>query len=191
MNFQTRSREDRAVYIHFDTLWGGSIMGKKYKSTPGLAALDMAVLVLAYIIGYYVRFRTLEGIFEEQLYRIGIVCLLLIYLCVALQTDFLKDLVERDYAKEIFLVFRINCILAVFMALLLYFLHIAGDYSRMFYGVIFVADICLMGSFRCLCKKLLRNYYKSDKFSLRFLILTNGARSEQVYGELTECVPAD
>jgi exopolysaccharide biosynthesis polyprenyl glycosylphosphotransferase len=191
MNFQTRSREERAVYIHFDTLWGGSIMGKKYKSTPGLAALDMAALVLAYIIGYYVRFRTLEGIFEEQLYRIGIVCLLLIYLCVALQTDFLKDLVERDYAKEIFLVFRINCILAVFMALLLYFLHIAGDYSRMFYGVIFVADICLMGSFRCLCKKLLRNYYKADKFSLRFLILTNGALAEQVYGELTECVPAD
>ena len=64
MNFQTRSREDRAVFIHFDTLWGGSIMGKKYKSTPGLAALDMAALVLAYIIGYYVRFRTLEGIFE-------------------------------------------------------------------------------------------------------------------------------
>ena len=54
------------------------IMGKKYRSTPGLAALDMAALVLAYIIGYYVRFRTLEGILEGQLYRIGIVCLLLI-----------------------------------------------------------------------------------------------------------------
>ena len=76
-------------------------MGKKYESTPGLVALDMLSLVLSYVIGYYVRFRTLEGIFEEQLYRIGIVCLLLIYVCVALRTQFLEGLLERDHASEI------------------------------------------------------------------------------------------
>ncbi len=166
-------------------------MGKKYKSTPGLAMLDMAALVLAYIIGYYVRFHTLEGIWEEQLYRIGIVCLLLIYLCVALKTDYLKNLVERDYSKEILLVLRINCILAVFMALLLYFLHIAGDYSRIFYGVIFAADVCLMALFRCLYKKILRKYYMADKFSLRFLILTNGSMANRAYRELIGSVPPD
>lgn len=165
-------------------------MGKKYKSTPGLALLDMAALVLAYIIGYYVRFHTLEGIWEEQLYRIGIACLLLIYLCVALETDCLKDLEGRDYLKEILLVFQVNCIMAVFMALLLYFLHIAGDYSRIFYGVIFGADICLMSFFRCLYKKLLRKYYMADKFSQRFLILTNGAMADQVYRDLADSVPS-
>ena len=166
-------------------------MGKKYESTPGLVALDMAALVLSYIIGYYVRFRTLEGIFEEQLYRIGIVCLLLIYICTALSTGCLENLMERSYPKEIFLVFQMNCALAVSLALVLYFLHIAGDYSRMFYGGIFVADISLMAIFRCLYKKLLRKYFSVEKFARRFLILTTGDVADRVYGELTQSVPVD
>ncbi len=166
-------------------------MGKKYESTPGLVALDMTALVLSYMIGYYVRFRTLEGIFEEQLYRIGIVCLLLIYICTALSMGYLENLMERSYPKEFFLVFQINCVLAVSLALVLYFLHIAGDYSRIFYGGIFVANISLMTAFRCLYKKLLRKYFSVEKFSRRFLILTTGDAADQVYGELTQSVPVD
>ncbi len=166
-------------------------MGKKYESTPGLVALDMTALVLSYMIGYYVRFRTLEGIFEEQLYRIGIVCLLLIYICTALSTGYLENLMERSYPKEFFLVFQINCVLAVSLALVLYFLHIAGDYSRIFYGGIFVANISLTTAFRCLYKKLLRKYFSVEKFSRRFLILTTGDAADQVYGELTQSVPVD
>lgn len=166
-------------------------MGKKYESTPGLVALDMTALVLSYMIGYYVRFRTLEGIFEEQLYRVGIVCLLLIYICTALSTGYLENLMERSYPKELFLVFQINCVLAVSLALVLYFLHIAGDYSRIFYGGIFAANISLMTAFRCLYKKLLRKYFSVEKFSRRFLILTTGDAADQVYGELTQSVPVD
>ncbi len=166
-------------------------MGKKYESTPGLVALDMTALVLSYMIGYYVRFRTLEGIFEEQLYRVGIVCLLLIYICTALSMGYLENLMERSYPKEFFLVFQINCVLAVSLALVLYFLHIAGDYSRIFYGGIFVANISLMTAFRCLYKKLLRKYFSVEKFSRRFLILTTGDAADQVYGELTQSVPVD
>lgn len=166
-------------------------MGKKYESTPGLVALDMTALVLSYMIGYYVRFRTLEGIFEEQLYRVGIVCLLLIYICTALSTGYLENLMERSYPKEFFLVFQINCVLAVSLALVLYFLHIAGDYSRIFYGGIFAANISLMTAFRCLYKKLLRKYFSVEKFSRRFLILTTGDAADQVYGELTQSVPVD
>ena len=166
-------------------------MGKKYESTPGLVALDIVSLILSYLIGFYVRFQTLEGIFEEQLYRIGIVCLLLTYICVALRTGFLEDLMERTYAKEILLVFQINCILSVALALLLYFLHIAGDYSRMFYGVIFVADVVVMALARCLYKKLLRKYFSVEKFARRFLILTTVDVAGRVYGELTESVPVD
>lgn len=166
-------------------------MGKKYESTPGLVALDITALVLSYVIGYYVRFRTLEGIFEEQLYRVGIVCLLLIYICTALSTGYLENLMERSYPKEFFLVFQINCVLAVSLALVLYFLHIAGDYSRIFYGGIFAANISLMTAFRCLYKKLLRKYFSVEKFSRRFLILTTGDAADQVYGELTQSVPVD
>lgn len=166
-------------------------MGKKYESTPGLVALDMLSLVLSYVIGYYVRFQTLEGIFEEQLYRIGIVCLLLTYICVALRTQFLEGLLERDHVSEIWRVFRINCILAVVLALLLYFLHIAGDYSRMFYGVIFVADVSLMALFRCLYKEVLRRYFSVEKFARRFLILTTADVARRVYEELTGSVPVD
>lgn len=166
-------------------------MGKKYESTPGLVALDIVSLIFSYMIGFYVRFHTLEGIFEEQLYRIGIVCLLLIYICVALRTRCLEDLMERTYGKEILLVFRINCILAVVLALLLYFLHIAGDYSRMFYGGVFVANVGLMALSRSIYKKLLRKYYSVEKFARRFLILTTVDVAGRVYGELTESVPVD
>ena len=166
-------------------------MGKKYESTPGLLALDLVSLVLSYVIGYYIRFHTLGGILEEQLYRIVIACLLLIYLCVALLTDCLEKLMERSYGKEILLVFQINCILAVALALILYFLHIAGDYSRMFYGVIFVSNVTLMALLRCLYKKILWKYYSVEKFAKRFLILTTGELAGRVYNELTGSVPAD
>ncbi len=166
-------------------------MGKKYENTPGLVALDFISLVLSYVIGYYVRFGTLEGIFEEQLYRIGIACLLLIYICIALSTKCLENLMERGYGKEFLLVFQINCTLAVALALVLYFLHIAGDYSRIFYGAIFVADVMLMTGLRYLYKKLLRKYYSVEKFARRFLILTTADAAGPVYGELTGSIPVD
>lgn len=166
-------------------------MKKKYESTPGLALLDLLSLILSYAIGYYMRFRTLEGILDEQFYRIGIVCLLLVYICVALRTNCLENLMERSYSREIALVFQINCALAVVLALALYFLHIAGDYSRMFFGWIFIADVTLMSSFRCIYKKLLRKYYSVEKFAKRFLILTTLNVAKRVYRELTASVPAD
>ncbi len=166
-------------------------MKKKYESTPGLAVLDILSLILSYIIGYYMRFGSLEGILDEQFYRIGIVCLLLVYVCVALQTGCLENLLKRSYGKEILLAFQMNCILAVVLALVLYFLHIAGDYSRMFFGWIFVADVTLMSFFRCLYKKLLRQYYSVEKFARRFLILTTLDMAQGTYQDLTASVPAD
>lgn len=166
-------------------------MKKKYESTPGLVLFDILSLILSYIIGYYMRFHKLEGILDEQFYRIGIVCLLLVYICIALKSGYLENLMERSYVKEIALAFQMNCILAVVLALALYFMHIAGDYSRMFFGWIFIADVALMSSFRCLYKKLLRQYYSVEKFAKRFLILTTLDVAKRTYRELTASVPAD
>lgn len=153
--------------------------------------MDMLSIILSYIFGYAMRFGTLEGIWHRQLYRIGIACLLLIYVCLALSTGYLENISMRSYIQEVLLVFQANCILAVLMAMTLYFLHIAGDYSRLFYGVVFVADVALMSLFRCIYKGLLRRYYSVEKFSRRFLILATVDVAERVYRELNESVPID
>lgn len=145
-------------------------MKRHYQSFPSLIIIDMISIVVSYLVAYLIRFHTLDGVWEEQLYRMGFICLLLVYLCIAVCSDCLLNFIKRGYFKEFVIIIQVNVILGMAFAFVLYFLYIASSYSRIFFIAICICNIALMYSLHIIYKQILKKYY-SNKANTRKLLV--------------------
>ena len=156
----------------------------KIVRTYGLWFLDMATILLSYLIVTYLRFAENRDYGDRtQHYLVGVLFLLFCTIYTFF-IDWNRDILTRGYLKEAFEVLKFMVIMMPFVLSVAYFLRWADTLSR--FVIIHFTWSCtlLMFVMHILFKRVMRRVITSEKLVVRLLVVSARERMDRVVQSL-------
>lgn len=166
-------------------MYQDSIHSKDYM----IIVIDSISILMSYIIATLVRFKSINTIWNDNLYTTGIIISFLVYLCVAIATDKRKNFYKRKVWKEFLNIIQVNLFVASLTSILLFLSQRGVLYSRAFYIIFFMFNVCFMLFIRTFYKKVMQRILQSN--TRKLLVATTEEGIGNDFGELAATLPMD
>ncbi len=163
-------------------------MSKKYKTlqTYVLWAIDMACIVLSYILFTWLRYNNNNDWGDKTLHYM--VCVIFLLFCTgyAFMADWNRDFLLRGYFKEFISVIRFVAIMIVASMSLVFFLNWSNILSRFVIINFIWSDILFTYIARVIFKNIFRKHISSDLNCERVVVIAERELVEDTVKKLTE-----
>ena len=144
-----------------------------WKNRSFYVAVDMAAILLAYILAILVRYGALSSISWLAVIWIPFLVIVLAYFLVAFFHQPSEEFLKRNYTEELKVVLYRNFYMMLFLALLIFSARVSAYISRLFFGLFFLYSCLLMYLFRMILKSILLIYYQKPKNKKKLLVCAN------------------
>lgn len=135
--------------------------------------VDLIVMQIVYIVSYIIR-HGLENPYDRSYYQIGALVILVAGVAVATLSDNYRNILKRDWLKELRSSVIYVLSLVVVLALYLLFSQTTFWYSRTVFVLLGVIGIPVVYCARMLWKKLVLTYRKKNGYAKKHMILVTG-----------------
>ncbi len=157
---------------------------KKNMPNRYLLLVDLLSIILSFLLTAWIRFG---GFLKEwsgrNIYGGALATVLLLYIALYYLNDTYSKLFKRGFLEEMFVVLKINLLLAVTLTAVMYLFQEGAFYSRLFFLCFFLLNILTTYLLRLYFKLLLLGLYKKSNASNKVMIITT---SDQVKKILTK-----
>ena len=158
----------------------------KFIITYGLYLVDMAVIVLSFILATYIRFGNFRDMGDKTSHFLVLVIFILFGTVYTFVVPWHNNFMERSFKGELFHIVKMNAVMVLVAQTVMFFMQWSGDFSR-WVMIYFVAiDVTLMALSHVLFKKSMKAYFSSDLVKSKVLVITGRKFKEEVQGNLTE-----
>lgn len=141
--------------------------------TYSLAVIDVACVIVSYLIAYAIRYRNLRQMGQVDF----AICLLLVLfsLLYCFLIDWNHFIFKRGYFDEILAVCKYTLSITVMLGFSVFLFRQGEFFSRLVFGVFAVLDVLFTYSAHILFKKYLYHFYKKSSNSDKVLVVTTRA----------------
>lgn len=112
-----------------------------WKNRSFYVAVDMAAILLAYILALLVRYGALSSISWLAVIWIPFLVIVLAYFLVAFFHQPSEEFLKRNYTEELKVVLYRNFYMMLFLALLIFSARVSAYISRLFFGLFFFIQL--------------------------------------------------
>lgn len=141
---------------------------------------DIATATIAYFVAHFLKFGTLKFVYMPEMYTTFLLIILLASVLYTIVVDTSRDFTKRGYLVEFAAITKYVLSITVVVAMLLFMLQYAKDYSRKMYGIFIVVLEILTYVSHIIVKKYIRKYYSAEKNQTRLLIVTDSNSKSEV-----------
>lgn len=141
---------------------------------------DIAIATISYFIAHFMKFGRFVFSYMPEMYTTFLLIILLASVLYTVVIDTSKDFTKRGYLVEFAAVTKYVLSITVVVAMLLFMLQYAKDYSRMMFGYFVVILEVLTYISHIVVKKYIRRYYSAEKNQTRMLIVTDKESKAEV-----------
>lgn len=141
---------------------------------------DIAIATISYFIAHFMKFGRFVFSYMPEMYTTFLLIILLASVLYTVVIDTSKDFTKRGYLVEFAAVTKYVLSITVVVAMLLFMLQYAKDYSRMMFGYFVVILEILTYISHIVVKKYIRRYYSAEKNQTRMLIVTDKESKAEV-----------
>lgn len=134
---------------------------------------DIAIATVSYFIAHFMKFGRFVFSYMPEMYTTFLLIILLASVLYTVVIDTSKDFTRRGYLVELAAVTKYVLSITVIVAMLLFMLQYAKDYSRMMFGYFVIILEVLTYISHIVVKKYIRRYYSAEKNQTRMLIVTD------------------
>lgn len=149
-----------------------------------LLLVDLLSIIVSFLMAAWIRFG---GFFKDwsgkNIYGGAFATVLLLYIALYYMNDTYSGLFKRGFLEEMFVVVKVNLLLAVTLMAVMYLFQEGGFYSRLFFFCFLLLNTLITYLFRQYFKLLLLGVYKKSNASYKIMIMTT---SDQVKKILTQ-----
>ncbi len=143
-----------------------------------LLIVDICSLILSFLAAAWIRYGSItDQWYHIRIYGAAIVIVILLYIVIYYLYDTYKNLFKRGFLEEMFVVIKINSLLAVTLTAILYIFQRGAYFSRLFFLCFFLLNMLLTYIFRQYFKLILLGVYKKSNSSNKIMVMTT---SDQV-----------
>lgn len=161
-------------------------MNQKYRTiqTYAIWSIDMACIVLSYLIATYIRYNERNDWGDKTLHYM--VCLVFLLFCViySFLADWNRDFIVRGYVMEFLAVLKAVAFILVGSLIVVFFLQWTRILSRIVVGNFIWMDLLLTYFIRVLFKSFLRRHISNEKNVTRVVVIAERALMEKTLGKL-------
>ncbi|MDE7013831.1 MAG: sugar transferase [Kineothrix sp.] len=140
----------------------------------GLWFLDLISILVAFIIGTYIRFGNFKDMGDRNVHFLVCLCLMLFCTVYSFFFDWNRNFLKRNIWKEGIAVFQYNAIMLLVVNLLMTMMKWADVFSRLVLFYFFVLNIILSLFIHLIVKKVMYTYYSSEQNSIKVMVVTQG-----------------
>ena len=148
--------------------------------TYSLLAIELFAGIVAYILAYFVKFRSFKELFYHNEYLYCGICLMAIILLYSATTDWNRDFFERGFFKELWVVSKYTVIVTVFMSVFLFATKTAFSYSRLVLGVFTVINLVLVYLLHIGFRIYMLDFYKKSINSDKLMVVTTRKEADAI-----------
>lgn len=141
---------------------------------------DIAIATISYFIAHFMKFGRFVFSYMPEMYTTFLLIILLASVLYTVVIDTSKDFTKRGYLVEFAAVTKYVLSITVVVAMLLFMLQYAKDYSRMMFGYFVAILEVLTYISHIVVKKYIRRYYSAEKNQTRMLIVTDKESKAEV-----------
>lgn len=151
-----------------------------------LQIVDVATIVLSYIVASYLRYGTLRVEYEEQLYNAMLLFLMLFSVVYTVMTNYSQEFVKRGYGIEFVASTKYHIVMLVAIGTYLFLTKNADPYSRLFLGYFLVCNYVLSLLTHAVLKYASRKYYSTSKIKQKTVIITTQEMVQTVLVQMNQ-----
>lgn len=149
-----------------------------------LLLVDLLSIVISFLMAAWIRFGGFFKVWSgKNIYGGAFATVLLLYIALYYMNDTYSGLFKRGFLEEMFVVVKVNVLLAVTLTAVMYLFQEGGFYSRLFFFCFLLLNTLTTYLFRQYFKLLLLGVYKRSNASYKIMIMTT---SDQVKKILTQ-----
>ncbi len=149
-----------------------------------LLLADTLCLLLSYLLGLYLRFRSVSRIDEPNLHWNVFWGILVYSILYDSAVDYNRNFTKRGYFVEAKAIIKRNVIMAAGIGVVLFTFKQAQSYSRLVYGYFMVADTVLTYGSHAALKKYLRARLKKERHKVKIMVITDRANVDELMDKL-------
>lgn len=149
-----------------------------------LLIADIVCLLLSYLLGLYLRFRSVAKIDEPNLHWTVFWGILVYALLYDSAVDYNRNFTKRGYFVEAKAIIKRNAIMAAGIGVVLFSFKQAENYSRLVYGYFMVADTVLTYGVHVGLKKYLRARLQKERNKVKIMVITDRANAAELMKKL-------
>lgn len=140
----------------------------------GLWFLDLISILVAFIIGTYIRFGNFKDMGDRNVHFLVCLCLMLFCTVYSFFFDWNRNFLKRNIWKEGIAVFQYNAIMLLVVNLLMTMMKWADVFSRLVLFYFLILNIILSLFIHLIVKKVMYTYYSSEQNSIKVMVVTQG-----------------
>ena len=123
--------------------------------------IDYGTLIVSFLLSYYSRIGSLSSFIKSSSYRLLLMIMLLVNVCVDFFFEPYKNILRRSYLKELKSVILYILINVLLLSLVLFAARVGINYSRLFVSFTYVYFLLLSYLFRQIWKHYLNHISKT------------------------------
>lgn len=158
---------------------------KKNMPNRYLLLVDLISIIISFLMAAWIRFG---GFFNQwsgrNIYGGAFITVLLLYIALYYLNDTYSGLFKRGFLEEMFVVVKVNVLLAVTLTAVMYLFQEGAFYSRLFFFCFLLLNTLTTYLLRQYFKLLLLGLYKKSNASYKIMIMTTSDQVKKVFTKI-------
>ena len=138
-----------------------------------LLMVDICCIILSFMLAIWIRFGvSIDQVYNKQNFGIAFVILLSLYIAIYYLSNSFYRFFKRGFVEELFIVLKMNLLLALIITSVMYLFQEGASYSRLFFVSFFVLNTLITYTVRQYYKVYKLAIYRKSTSSSKIMIMT-------------------
>ncbi len=138
-----------------------------------LLVVDICCIIASFLLTTWIRFGVfIDHFYDIQIYGIAFITILSLYVAIYYLSNTFHRFFKRGFVEELFVVLKLNLILALTITSVMYLFQEGASYSRLFFVSFFVLNTLITYTARQYYKIYILAVYRKSTSSSKIMIMT-------------------